>query len=146
MRSRPLVRGYHHRVVGGLIWHAPCEQKGDELMSSEESKAIVRRWHEGVFNQKRLSTIDELIDENYANYTANIVGLADARERFSELVREHPDVHLVTEDTIAEGDKVATRWNWYEKDKLIAIGMTIHRVAGGKIVEDWFCSMQMTTG
>jgi predicted SnoaL-like aldol condensation-catalyzing enzyme len=114
-------------------------------MSLEENKAIVHRWHEGVLNQKNLSVIDELLDENYANYTANMIGLADARERFSELVQQHPDVRLVTEDTIAEGDKVVTRWSWYEKDRLIAIGMTIHRIAGGKIVEDWFCSMQMTT-
>jgi predicted SnoaL-like aldol condensation-catalyzing enzyme len=115
-------------------------------MPLEGNKAVVRRWHEEVFNQKNLGAIDELLDENYVNYTANMQGIADARKRFSELVTEHPDVRLTTEDSIAEGDKVVTRWNWYEKEKLIAIGMTIHRVSEGKIVEDWFCSMQMTAG
>ena len=62
-----------------------------------------------------------------------------------------PDMHTVTEDLIAEGDKVVERWtqtmthtgdpvfgapaNTGRKVRLT--GMSIYRVADGKIVEHW---------
>ena len=39
---------------------------------------------------------------------------------------------------IAEGDPVALSWHMVDGDKRYN-GITINRVAAGKIVEDWFC-------
>jgi predicted ester cyclase len=60
------------------------------------------------------------------------------------------DVHSTTEDMVAEGDKVAIRWTWrgtHNKGEHIGVtptgkqamitGISILRIAGGKIVEEW---------
>lgn len=60
-----------------------------------------------------------------------------------------PDLQFVVEDTIAEGDKVVTRWTghgthrgrWQGVDstgKHVSFsGVAIRRIAGGKVVERW---------
>jgi predicted SnoaL-like aldol condensation-catalyzing enzyme len=108
----------------------------------EENKAIVRRWHE-VFNKKNLEGIDELIDPQYVNYGSDFRGLEAIKERFRRMISEKPDLQVVTEDTIAEGDKVVTRWTWYEGGRAVFAGISIHRIAGGKIIEDWFYSKRI---
>jgi steroid delta-isomerase-like uncharacterized protein len=61
-----------------------------------------------------------------------------------------PDFRVTTHNIIAEGDKVAVRWtvNGTHLGELMGIpptgrpvmftGMTIHRLADGKIVENWW--------
>jgi len=60
-----------------------------------------------------------------------------------------PDAHLIVEDTIADKDKVALRWNVTatHQGEFMSIpatnrkvswsGITIYRIAGTKIVEWW---------
>jgi steroid delta-isomerase-like uncharacterized protein len=60
-----------------------------------------------------------------------------------------PEVHIEIEDQIAEGDKVASRWvarGTHEGDlmglppsgkQVTVVGMTIDRVAEGKVAETW---------
>ncbi len=61
-----------------------------------------------------------------------------------------PDLNATVEDVIAEGDKVVTRWTIRgthqgeieefgpPTGKQVEIkGITIHRIEGGKIVEEW---------
>ena len=109
-------------------------------MSIEENKDIVRRWHEEVWNKKTLEGIDELIDPQYVNYRSGVRGIEALKERFGQMLTENRDYRVVTEDTIAEGDKVVTRWTIYQGERAVFSGITIHRIAGGKIIEDWFHS------
>jgi steroid delta-isomerase-like uncharacterized protein len=60
-----------------------------------------------------------------------------------------PDINVTVEDVIAEGDKAVTRWTirGTHRGELMGIaptdkhielkGITIHRIEGGKIVEEW---------
>jgi steroid delta-isomerase-like uncharacterized protein len=64
-------------------------------------------------------------------------------------VSAFPDLKLMVEDQIAEGDKVVTRWSatGTHQGELLGIpptgkqttatGITIDRIQGGKIVETW---------
>ena len=113
-------------------------------MSLEEIKAIAQRWQEEVFNKRNLNAIDELLDTDYVLHTTNIRGIAAAKEQFSKIIRDSPDLHATMEDIIAEGDKVAYRWTWREGGKVSSTGITILRIVDGKIVEDWYCSSQMS--
>lgn len=122
---------------------------------SEENKALVRRWFEEVWNKGRADAIDEMLDEN-----GIVHGLSDDPSNplkgptgfrpFHTLFREaFPNLIVVVEDTVAEGDKVAARCSVrgkHEGDFLERAatqssveftGISIVRIYNGKIVEAW---------
>jgi steroid delta-isomerase-like uncharacterized protein len=122
---------------------------------SEENKALVRRWFEEVWNKGRAEAIDEMFAEDGVAH-----GLSDASGQplrgpagfrpFHRSFRDaFPDIEVVVEDVIAEGDKLAARCSvrgrhqgdtlgFRATDRPIEItGMTFARVRDGKIVEAW---------
>lgn len=122
---------------------------------SEENKQLVRRWFEEVWNKGRVDAIDEMFDENGIAH-----GLADDPSQpikgprefrpFHTLFRDaFPNMMIVVEDTIAEGDKVAARCSVRAKHEgefmgraasqspVEFTGIAIIRIDNGKIVEAW---------
>ncbi len=122
---------------------------------SEENKALFRRWFEEVWNRGRAEAIDEMFAEDGVAH-----GLADAagqplrgpagfRPFFRSFRDAFPDIEVVVEDVIAEGDKVAALCSvqathggdalgFAATGRAVEIGgMTFARVRGGKIVEAW---------
>jgi steroid delta-isomerase-like uncharacterized protein len=121
-------------------------------MSVEENKAIARRTFEEIWNQGNLAAIDELYDANQVSHGLGMdvpPGAAGLKQFISLYRTAYPDTHFTIEDQIAEGDKVVTRWSatGTHRGDLMGIaptgkrvtvtGMTINRIAGGKIVETW---------
>jgi predicted ester cyclase len=122
---------------------------------SEENKALVRRWVEEVWNKGRADAIDELFDEYGIAHGLSDDPLNPLRgpsdfKPFHTLFREaFPNMIVVVEDMVAEGDKVAARCSVrgrHEGDFLERAatqapveftGITIVRVENGKIVEAW---------
>ena len=129
-----------------LVFMAGCEKK------TEENKAIARRVFEEIWNQEKLDLIDEIFATDYVGH---ITGNPDFNgpEGYKELVSIYltafPDVQYTIEDHIAEGDRVIIRWSTTatHKGELMGIpptglpvpttGITIYRIAGGKILEEW---------
>ena len=111
-------------------------------MSIESNKALALRWHNEVLNQRKFHLIEEVIHPDYVNHDANIRGLAAAKEAFTQMMASG-STRVNTEDLIAEGDKVAVRWTNSEDDKITYKGITILRIADGKIIEDWFCAEEI---
>jgi steroid delta-isomerase-like uncharacterized protein len=135
---------------------------------SEANKALVRRWFEEVWNKGRAEAIDEMFDENGVAH-----GLADDPSTpirgpqnfrpFHTMFRDaFPNMRIVIEDMVAEGDKVAARCSVRGKHEgelrgLAATqapveftGIAIIRIDDGKIVEAWnnfdFMTMYKQTG
>lgn len=122
---------------------------------SEENKAVVRRWFDEVWNQGRAEVIEELfadhgIAHGLSDDPANpIKGPRDYRPFYEVFRQAFPNIEIVVEDMVAEGDKVAARCSVrgrHEGEFLgraatqapVAIsGITIVRVENGKIVEAW---------
>jgi steroid delta-isomerase-like uncharacterized protein len=82
---------------------------------SEENKNLVRRWFEEVWNQGRLSAIDELFDRSGKAYGWPDPDRAiNSPEEFAEACKTYreafPDIQITVDDLVAEGDKVAVRW------------------------------------
>ena len=112
-------------------------------MSADESKAIIQRLFETVWNGKNLDALDEFYAAEY-----RLNGAPNSPEQTREVWRgifaNTPDMHLTIEDTIiAEGDKVAYRWASHGTNTSTGKperyrGMTFLRIADGKIVEDWY--------
>jgi steroid delta-isomerase-like uncharacterized protein len=121
----------------------------------EENKALVRRLIKEV-EKGNLDVIDEVLAPDFVDHDllpdqdpdrdGYKQGLSADRAAFSNL-------GIAIEDQIAEGDKVVTRFTWRgthdqgncmgmpptgKKVKVTAI--FIHRIAGGKIKEEWSAS------
>lgn len=119
---------------------------------SEQNKALVRRFYEEAYTKGNLALIDELFDTNYVGHSpvgADMRGPSSAKQGVSSFRAAFPDLQFTIDDQIAEGDKVAVRstLRGTHKGAVFGIpptgtpvtlpGITIHRVAGGKIVESW---------
>jgi steroid delta-isomerase-like uncharacterized protein len=116
---------------------------------SEENKALARRSWEAPDN---LDVLDDI-------YTADVVwhdpgqdiqGIEEAKQFVTMYKTAFPDLSATVEDEIAEGDKVVSRWTvrgTHQGEieefgpptgrKMELKGITIHRIEGGKIVEEW---------
>lgn len=110
-----------------------------------------RRWFELVWNQRRRAAIAELLAPDGVIHdggtdTRGPEGFYPSFDRMSDTF---PDLHVNVEDTIAEGDKVCVRWSCTGTHTggglgVAPTGITIHitgisilRVAGGKLIEGW---------
>jgi steroid delta-isomerase-like uncharacterized protein len=122
---------------------------------SEENKAVVRRWFEEVWNKGREEAIDELFAEGGVAHglAAEAGGALRGPEGFKPFFRQFreafPEIEVVVEDAIAEGDKVAARCTvrgrhrgdtlgFAATEKPVEFtGVSIVRVSEGKIAEAW---------
>lgn len=119
-------------------------------MSTEENKAVVRRFFE-LFEKGDLDGIEALLDPNCTVYRAGMPPLS--RDTFKQhgamLATAFTDHKVTTEDIFAENDMVCYRGTWsatHHGDfigipatgKRVTIGfIVINRVANGKIIENW---------
>ena len=79
-------------------------------MSTEENKAVVRRFIEEVFNKGNMAVADEVLTSNYV-YHSNMMGDIKGPEGFKQFgttIRTiFPDLHVTINDMVAEGEMVA---------------------------------------
>src|SRR6266566_4202929 len=90
--------------------------KGENRMSTEDNKALVRRCYDEVHNKKNLAAINEFLDPNGIDHAAPPGlpgGLEGAKQFVSMFLTAFPDYHVTFEDMIAEGDKVVCRLTWH---------------------------------
>jgi predicted ester cyclase len=83
-------------------------------MSTEENKAMVRRFLEGIFSEGNPDVVDELADPNLVVHDpSSEAGEVDAQGVKESIAWSHsafPDLRATIEDQVAEGDNVTTRW------------------------------------
>jgi predicted ester cyclase len=119
---------------------------------AEENKALVRRFVEEL-DKGNLDVIDELLAPDFVDRSL-LPGQAPDRESFKRSVAEmqspFSNTNITIDEQVAEGDKVVT---WYtassthDRGPLMGIpptgrrttftGVYLHRIVGGKIVEEW---------
>src|SRR5918997_3931290 len=115
---------------------------------SEENKAIVRRQEEELFTQGNLDAADEIYTPNYVGHDpsnpGDIRGPEAAKQAAADYREAFPDLQVIIEDLIAEGDKVAARvrFRGTHQEELECIaptgrrggftGIIISRIQGGK--------------
>jgi len=121
-------------------------------MSTEENKAIVRRYLEES-SRGNLAVVDELIAPNFVAHNPEAAPSPkgpEGQKRLITAIREtFPDFRIIPQDMIAEDDKVAVRYvvqgtqkgdylNLPPTAKRINVaGVAIYRLEGGKIAELW---------
>ena len=123
-------------------------------MSEAANKDLAERWFDEVWNKGRESAIDELLDPQGKAYgiptpDSFLVGPEGFKTIHRQFHSAFSNIHLVIEDLIAEGDKVAIRWTsimTHTGDgfgfpatgkKAVLGGASIIHVRDGKITEGW---------
>jgi steroid delta-isomerase-like uncharacterized protein len=121
-------------------------------MSTEESKALVRREYEQGVNKKDFDVRDGALASNYLGHFPGvppIQGIEAFKQFTSGFFTAFPDLQTTIEDLIAEGDKVAVRQTWRGTHtgnflgipptgkQVVFTSTEFYRVAGGKLAEEW---------
>ncbi len=120
---------------------------------SETNKAVVRRYRE-IHNTNQLDKLGEVLAADYVPHTL-MPGMTPGLETYKQIhqmtLAAFPDLHVTTEDLIADGDQVVERWTQTQTHTGIAMfgapansgkkvritGISIYRLKDGKIVEHW---------
>jgi steroid delta-isomerase-like uncharacterized protein len=120
-------------------------------MSTEESKAVARRYYHDVLNNRRLDALDQLAVADYAEHDP-FPGQQDGRPGLMQRVEMLIDAfapYFEIEDVIAEGDRVVVRWTHTGTHVGEFLGMAptgrsfniagidIYRMQDGKLAEHW---------
>ncbi len=125
-------------------------------MTLEENKAIVHMMFEAI-NKQNLVLLDELMAPNFVlhMHAKQTRGWEVNRQVVEDEIKAFPDLHVVIEDIIAEGDKVCvhlkeTGTHRGEYRGLAPTGnkfsytvIAIWRIVEGKIAEGWIIYDQM---
>jgi steroid delta-isomerase-like uncharacterized protein len=153
-------------ALGPSEWHhskrqatrgesAPANKRRKRSVSTEENKRLAREAI-GIWTTGDLAAADEIYAPDYVNHQhhdpddpRDLHGV-EAMKRFAREFREaFPDFRDSVDIQIAEGNMVATRFTSRgtqkglfmgvepTNKKLVWTGITIDRIADGKIVESW---------
>src|ERR1051326_1480494 len=106
VRFRSHSRGY--RIITQQYRRGAC------VMSTEQNKALVRRFYEEVWNKGNYSLADELVDNGGSRYDHETTGPNSAeiqKQAAAGFRRLFPNCQMVIEMMVAEDEWVAARWH-----------------------------------
>jgi len=122
-------------------------------MSLEANKEHIRRYFDEAWNKRNPAADDMFIDPNVVVHAPPLpgapAGVEGAKAVLGMFITAFPDLNVVIEDLVAEGDLVMQRWTApvTHNGPLLGIpptgkkvtlqGMNLFRIANGKIVERW---------
>ncbi len=130
-----------------------CQQKRTRLLPAASDGE--------VFSQGNMVALDEICDANWVLHLPSDPegrrphGPQGARQLVNTYRTAFPDLQVTYEDQIAEGDRVVSRWTARGTPtgdlmgipptgkQMTLTGITLMRIAGGKIQEDWGSSTRL---
>jgi predicted SnoaL-like aldol condensation-catalyzing enzyme len=108
-------------------------------MSTEQNKAVVRRFITEVLVGGQVDLVDDLLATNYVNRAMGGLDRAGFKA-FLTAASAGPGSRMEIQDLVAEGDAVVARCTYAialpTGQKITARGLTYYRLADGRIVED----------
>jgi steroid delta-isomerase-like uncharacterized protein len=138
--------------VGMLVLRRTLRTEGGAAAVSA-NKEIVRRLVDGVWRDRNLAIVDELVAQDYVGHDPTQPEPIQGRDGFKQYVGMYQsafhDATVTIDAQIAEGDMVVTRWTGRgtHTGELMGVsptgkevtvsGITVTRLADGKIAEEW---------
>ena len=122
------------------------------MLSSEQNKALIRRFYDEVFNNKNLAALGDFLDPHIIEHSLPPglpAGIEGSRHFIGMYLAAFPDLQLTSEDIIAEGDRVVSRFTMHGTHRgefmglphtgkqVTVTGIQILHVVSGKIAENW---------
>jgi predicted ester cyclase len=118
----------------------PAPRRGSAVASTEQNKAVVRRFITELLTGGNPDVVDELLAPGYVNRAMGGVDRAGFKAMLPALAAVMPGRGMEIEDLVAEGDAVVARftfeWTLASGEKIAGRGLTYYRLADGRIVED----------
>src|ERR671910_1076984 len=127
---------------------------------AEENMALARRFMEARVKGD-LEAVDEMMDPDFVNHTSLLSVQEPDRDDAIRAIAQlsaaisNPSIHF--EDQVAQGDKVVSRFvvhATHDRGELMGVAPSgrelafmpvfIHRIEGGKIVEEWTANMGLS--
>src|SRR5215210_3256743 len=118
------------------------------MSETEENKALVRKFYEEAWVKGNADAVDEFIAADYVEH-----GLPTGAEGLKRSITAYrtafPDWKTTLDDIFAEGEMVTCLWStsgthlgdWFgippTGNHFTATGISVLRIAGGKVVENW---------
>src|SRR5918998_1426130 len=118
------------------------------MSEAEENKALVRKFYEEAWVKGNADAVDEFIAADYVEH-----GLPTGAEGLKRSITAYrtafPDWKTTLDDIFAEGEMVTCLWStsgthlgdWFgippTGNHFTATGISVLRIAGGKVVENW---------
>jgi steroid delta-isomerase-like uncharacterized protein len=116
-----------------------------------DNAAIARKFYDDVWNKRREAAIDEAIAPGLIGKMEgqDVSSAAEFKAQWRELTGAFPDLRITVDDVMAEGDKVAVRWQVTgthtgvfgglpsTDQKMTARGITWLEFRDGRIVRGW---------
>jgi len=124
-------------------------------MATSQNQAVVAKWFFDIFSEGKLEVADQVFDPSYQSHDAGAPpggwprGPQGAKAVASTYRAGFPDLKYTVEDQVIQGDKIVTRWTARGTNtgslmgapptgrSVMVTGMSIERLANGKIVETW---------
>jgi serine phosphatase RsbU (regulator of sigma subunit) len=145
--------GWHHGDATSRSKGSDSGRRRTSVPTEEQNKASFRRYLEEAWNQSNLEVVDETFDRYVSHQPDGSVlerGPEDVKRFIKEFRSAFPDLHLIIEEQLAEGDKVVSHGTIQGthqgefrgmaptgKEREIK-GMAIFRFSSdGKVVESW---------
>lgn len=113
------------------------------MTTHEDAAALVRRLQE-CFNSRQFDRADELVAPDFYSHAMGTTGFEAGKAAWRTVVARYPDMRLVAEDILVDGDRIAVRTSI---EGIRTGGDTrpmlieIFRVAGDRLAEAWESSV-----
>jgi steroid delta-isomerase-like uncharacterized protein len=121
--------------------------------SETTNRAVVRRLYEEAFNRGRLEVLDELAGPDFVSHNAPgapAPGAEGVKATVTMTRARFPDRRYELQDVLAEGDRVAVRWEMRGTNTgqhpgappptgrpVVVSGFAFYRLEGGLLREQW---------
>lgn len=128
----------------------PASTSPVAVTQQEMNKAVARRVFEEIFNQGKFQVADEIYAPDFVNHGMHRdASLQEDQAAVHWEKQELPDLRMTVGPMIAEGDLVSVIWvlhgtnttavGWLPATgaKIELRGITIWRIVGGRICEEW---------
>ncbi|HSK82572.1 MAG TPA: SpoIIE family protein phosphatase [Rubrobacter sp.] len=122
------------------------------MSAEEKNKALARKFFEEAWGKGNLAAVEEFIAAEYVMHPIPS-GLPPGPEGTKQAITTYrtafPDLQATVDDIFAAGDRVALRWSFRGThlgdwlgipptgNHMAATGISVYRMAGGKVVENW---------
>lgn len=134
-RLQACVRDEDWGEFGEIVAEIDHFGAGDED-GPTENKALVRRYFE-MWNTGAGVVADAVLGPKYIDHAhPDTVGPAASRSLAPRFHAANPDVRMIVENILAEGDFVLVR-NAIHRADAVSRGLAFFRIADGKLVEQW---------
>lgn len=146
-------RGFHVpfvRLVAAVLLLAVLFAPPTRAETTAERKAVARRVFDEIFNQGKFEAAAQIYAPDFVNHTLQRdVGLKEDQEAARGWKAAAPDLHVEIRKILADGEYVTVLWYAEGTNtgtgngipatgkKMRGSGITIWRIAGGRIREEW---------